>query len=248
MPTYLERYLNGEHAQVCTELTALGKQVRTEPLARDAQAVAQEIMRRARHNIALLTDRLRLLNYRFEAEPPPQPNPHRAWTPPDAAFQSAIAAFDEEYGPLPLVLRTWYDVVGQVNFMGDHPRLSQYNHSEGPASDPLVLDYDPDSIEDQIEEDAENSQTGQRLYHFDLAPDACHKSNYSGGGPTCIKIPTPSFDAPLISDDEWDRMYLIPYLRICFQWGGFPGLRSQPAAAAAAATELSFLTQDLLPL
>lgn len=62
---YLKRYQAGEHSQVWKELVALGDQVRAEPIYSDAQAVAQETMRRARHNIELLVKRLQKLGFKF---------------------------------------------------------------------------------------------------------------------------------------------------------------------------------------
>ncbi len=321
--SYLERYQNGEHEQVWQELVAAGAAIRSEPLYSEARAVAQEMMRRARHNVELIVTRLRLLGYQFEAEQPRR-NPFdfdigqtmqniaaqararegesdlpegianifeqmqetmtrhlaamseelqqlsgqwqseqstqsaqsadeagtpacSAWMPPDETFLAELAAFDRDYGPLPLVLRAWYEEVGQVNLMGDHPKLNCYYH-EGPASDPLVVFYAGDEVIDQIEEDEEEGRRGRRLYSFDIAPDACHKSNTSGGSPTFFKVPNAGFDGPLVCDDEWDSMFFLPYLRICFAWGGFPGLKSNPAAAEAAREELALLTKDLLPL
>lgn len=58
MPTYLERYLAGEHEPVWSELVALGPAVRQEPVLADASAVAYEVVRRARANIETLIDRL----------------------------------------------------------------------------------------------------------------------------------------------------------------------------------------------
>jgi len=65
MPTYLERYRQGECENVWAELAALGGQVRQQPLALDALAVARETMTRARANMELLVQRLNTLGYRF---------------------------------------------------------------------------------------------------------------------------------------------------------------------------------------
>jgi hypothetical protein len=70
MPTYLERYLNGEHEQVWNELIALGDQVRQEPHYSDALAVARETMQRSRRNIEKLYQRLQDLGYQFDCEKP----------------------------------------------------------------------------------------------------------------------------------------------------------------------------------
>jgi hypothetical protein len=67
MATYLKRYLAGERVEVWNELMALGEQVRRKPLQADANAVVEETMRRARHNIEVLITRLSGMGYRFAA-------------------------------------------------------------------------------------------------------------------------------------------------------------------------------------
>ena len=136
-----------------------------------------------------------------------------------------------------------------VDLCGVHPNLSCYvdrapEEQQGPSSDPLVVACitDADELDDRVE-------MGEAPpFTFDIAPDAYHKSNYSGGGPTGVVIPQAGFDAPLVSDDQWDGMYFIPYLRTCFQWGGFPGLKDDAQAAEVARAELAMLTKDLLPI
>src|SRR5437899_1662259 len=65
MPTFLERYQAGERAAVWDDLVSLGDAVRHEPYYKDATAVANETMRRARHNVELLIPRLDAMGYRF---------------------------------------------------------------------------------------------------------------------------------------------------------------------------------------
>ncbi len=52
--TYLERYLAGEYEEVWNELMRLGSSVHDGAVYSDAQAVAQETMRRVRKNIEML--------------------------------------------------------------------------------------------------------------------------------------------------------------------------------------------------
>ncbi len=68
MATFLERYQAGERAAVWDELMALGEGVRREAYYADAVAVATETMRRARHNVELLIQRLDERGYRFRDE------------------------------------------------------------------------------------------------------------------------------------------------------------------------------------
>src|SRR5947209_6412431 len=65
MAGYLERYRAGEHEAVWKELNALGPGVFEAPVHEDALAVARETMRRARHNVELLIERLAARGYRF---------------------------------------------------------------------------------------------------------------------------------------------------------------------------------------
>jgi hypothetical protein len=78
MQTYLERYVEGDHLGVWSELVALGPAVRKEPVFSDAQSVAHEMMERTKHNIQILVERLGELGYRFispsEVYNPPDPD------------------------------------------------------------------------------------------------------------------------------------------------------------------------------
>ncbi len=270
--TYLERYRNGERDAVWAELTALGAAIRDDPLYADARAVALETMTRARTNVALLVERLTTLGYRFVSDvlgAPPTP-----WVPPTTHSLADLRAFEQQHGPLPLSLHAWYEVVGAVDFMGRHPRLSYYSDFEegavnmmfmgmpislstppqpvvgmgyqGPDADPLVLWPCEEANEVMPLGAMAPASPGagpEPRYAFALAPDTIHKTGESGGDPTMIYLPDPAMDAPLHGD--WEGSLLVPYLRTCFAWGGFPGLREADEPPRA---ELAFLTEHLLPL
>jgi hypothetical protein len=119
MPNYLDRYRQGEFEQVWAELLALGSQVREPQLLDQAKAVARETMGRARTNIELLVPRLTALGYQFA-------DSDRVLVPPSDAIPSFLDQIERRAGPLPLSLRAWCEVVGEVNFMGSHPKLSMY--------------------------------------------------------------------------------------------------------------------------
>jgi hypothetical protein len=68
MATLLERYRNGECEGVWSDLERLGPAVRDEPYFEDARAVAEETMKRVRHNAELLVERLKTLGYQFISE------------------------------------------------------------------------------------------------------------------------------------------------------------------------------------
>ena len=61
----LRRYQAGEHEAVWADMLALGPRVRDAAHLEDALAVARETMRRARHNVELIVQRLDEIGYRF---------------------------------------------------------------------------------------------------------------------------------------------------------------------------------------
>jgi hypothetical protein len=320
MPSYLERYRQGECEQVWEELLALGGQVREPQLYEDAMSVARETMSRARANIELLVPRLTSLGYQFA-------HPDRVFVPADEETRRLAAAVERRAGPLPLSLRAWCEVVGEVNFMGSHPKLSTYVRSpRGPelaqgflslfakhggpavasgdalrqgfelcqrllnetvqrtktgkprspdleagvraskefleglqrpagspgpdvASDPLVVepyfgDLEEDVDRGQDDEGAgEGEMEGRGPYEMMIAPDPVHKTGHSGGGPYSMCFTDPAADAPVQGDEDYGTF--VEYLRVCFRWGGFPGLRT---SAKPPRDELAFLTEGLSPL
>jgi hypothetical protein len=313
MPTYIDRYRQNECEQVWAELLALGGQIREPRLFDQAQAVARATMTRARANIELLAPRLTSLGYQFA-------QPDRIFVPADTGMRSLIDQVERNAGPLPLSLRAWCEVVGEVNFMGSHPKLSMYVRSpsgpdvgmsflslfakhggsapaagdpvrqslevtqrllmevtqgfktgkprssevaagaraiqelqqqlnrppatpQGPDhSDPLVVEpyfcgLEDDSADDEMDSEEAGSHSVM------IAPDIVHKTGHSGGDPYMISIPNPAIDAPFEAEDN--KLSFVEYLRLCFRWGGFPGLskcKNPPRK------ELEFLTEGLLPL
>ncbi|WIG60783.1 MAG: hypothetical protein OJF49_003531 [Ktedonobacterales bacterium] len=252
MTTYLERYLAGERERVWAELLALGARVRDEPVYSDALAVARETMRRARHNIEVLIPRLEEIGYYFgygwlendersfaNWQPP-------VFGPPKPHVLDRIIELETLIGPLPLSLRAWYETVGAVNFVGAAPE--QWHVDE--RADPLYI-Y---PIEEALAEYAEwktvhtawaagDEANDPGPFRVPIAPDFCHKYNISGGMWYHIVLPNPAMDAPLQA--ERHAVTFVKYLRICFHWGGLPGLDIAPVVPAP---ELASLTRDLLPL
>jgi hypothetical protein len=127
-------------------------------------------------------------------------------------------ALHEEFGPLPLSLRTFWQVVGEVNLVGRAP------DNDMPAySDPLWVEGPSSGLIDLVEE-SELAEESEIL--CSVAPDLLHKDNVSGGAPYAIGLPDNGFDALL--RDEWHATTFVAYLRIAIlEWGGFPGLSEQ---------------------
>ncbi|WIG59077.1 MAG: hypothetical protein OJF49_001824 [Ktedonobacterales bacterium] len=271
MTDYLRRYLAGEHERVWDDLLALGERVREEPVYTDACAVADETMRRAKHNIVLIIQRLLEVGYRFgyswcsqseqsflerELDPPPP------FTEPDPDIILQLDDLEEKVGILPLSLRAWYEHVGSVNLVGMYPvddpsdpegfahlpqvkasgkQFTMREYTELMGGRPCRHDLDPlwvypfDNARAYLEELVTPTLA--------LAPDEHFKLGYPGGGDYTVALPNAASDSTL--DYEWHHTTFVNYLRICFRWGGFPGLECKRRRPDK---ELAFLTEGLLPI
>lgn len=126
MRSFFERFLEGEHEAVWSELMLIGDRVREEPLYADALRVARETMRRARLNIETLIARLERAGYQFGyanlslrsdfAATQPQ-----IFRPPQPDIHDVLTELESMAGSLPLSLYAWYEYVGEVNFVGKAP-------------------------------------------------------------------------------------------------------------------------------
>lgn len=242
MESYLERYRAGEYEMVWQDLMSFGASIREEPLYTDAQTVAVEMMLRTRYNITLLWERLQRLDFQFAF------GAQRVWQIPTKYELTVLEKIVDKRGSISIVALAWATMIGRVDFCGAHPRLSRYWHWEeppdhGPSSDPLSF-----GLFQRTLSDVRRLNTKDTIYRLNVSPDVNHKSNMSGGDPYFMLLPTTAFDAPLVTTVWSNGLHLIPYLRTCFGWGGFPGLQTKPEAAAAAREELTFLTKDLLPI
>jgi len=307
MATFLERYQAGDRVAVWDELVALGEGVRHKLYYADAVAVAAETMRRARHNVELLIQRLAEAGYRFippeddyaldkgytpgllekqiaagqaaalqaqseeaarriqervarlaamideqqaalaarqakvaEAlKKPPLENPD-VFDPPNAKTAAWLKKIEKAAGgPMPISLRAWYEQVGGVSLNGSHPEI---NPRESPEpwypADPLMVTPLRDLVEMLDIIPGEDGGIGLLI-----APDYLMKANTSGSDPYTIAVPNACADARLA--EEWHKTTFVKYLRIAFQWGGFPGwMRNKKRPREA----LAKLAEGLLPI
>jgi hypothetical protein len=256
----LDRYEAGEYRDVWTDLVALGPSVREEAHAADALAVAYETMRRVEVNVRTLVGRLTDMGYVFgspgSASNTTQllgvfgallravgrlsatkggagPSAARPHVPPAPDASRQVTAFEKQYGALPLSLRAFYEVVGQVDLIGRNPSLDPPNNPL--PTDPLVV-YGLD--EGALEYDEAGEEEGAPIA-ITIAPDDLHKANVSGGDPYTMEFPNERADGALVG--ERHRLLFVDYLRLSFACGGFPGYEGRDAPSA-----LQALGADLL--
>ncbi len=247
-----DRYQQGFYQEVYDDLVHMHDHVFEEPTYTDALLVAREIMKRVRSNLELLIPRLHTLGFQFgkgfwqefddlsaqekatiEKEIPILGTP-------TSETSTRVGLLEQLTGPLPLSLRCWYEEVGSVNLIGLFPDSDTRNFSSeyGCILDPLFI-YPVDIALQMVTRHTE-SGVWQRDSTLPLSPDNYYKYGYSGSGAYTVNLPCKAFDAPLLLEKHC--ITFVNYLRLCFQWGGFPGLETENRLTSE---EMHFLTQGL---
>jgi hypothetical protein len=218
---WAERYEAGLRDQVWHELRQVGASIRADAdMAADAQLVCDAMARRARQNIETIVRRLADQNYRFHLNDDDETPvvPHR---PPGERAPFVAEWLDAHAGPLPMTVRSWLLLVGDVWLVGAHPRWP-----ESAAADPLVIElegskYPNYSIVDYFAAELTAHGDCERDAPFALpfAPDRLHKENVSGGSPYGLLLPDGCADGLIMATTA---MPFVAYLNHVFAHGGFP--------------------------
>lgn len=254
MSEWYTRYLQGRYQEVYDELLGLQEHIFDEPIFDEAVAVVQEMMRRVRYNIELITTHLNHMGYRF-GEGFWDENEHLSieeknsieqdipiFKSPTAETPERISYLERLVGPLPLSLLYWYKIVGSVNLIGSFPSSSErsIDRRYGSVLDPLFI-YSVDMAIKMVSIHLQHD-VWERDPTLSLSPDNYYKYSYSGKGAYSILLPCKAFDA--ILQLEQHHLTFINYLRLCLHWGGFPGLEQENRLTPE---EFAYLKKDLLP-
>lgn len=248
------RYQKGSYQEIYDDLLRMQDRVFEEPVYTDALLVAREIMKRVRSNLELLIPRLHTLGFQFgegfwqqfddssAEEKASIAKELPVLGTPTLEASTRVAFLEQLTGPLPLSLRCWYEEVGSVNLIGLFPDSAtrSFNCEYGCILDPLFI-Y-PADIALQMVTAYTESGVWQSNSTLPLSPDNYYKYGYSGSGAYAMKLPYNAFDAPLLLEKH--HLTFVDYLRLCFQWGGFPGLETENRLTPE---EVHFLTQGLQP-
>jgi hypothetical protein len=169
--------------------------------------------------IAKIAHRLPALGYQFK-------RPSAAFPGPEPGTEDAIARIEREIGTLPLALKTFWRIVGSVDFTAHYRtwRPVEYPWAGGEYPDPIVV-YPPSVAISELNEflgDREERIRCNFPYLVPVAPDDVQKDNVSGGMWYNLRVPAVADDPPL--NDEWHKTTFVNYLELAVRWGGFPGL------------------------
>ncbi|GCE13572.1 hypothetical protein [Tengunoibacter tsumagoiensis] len=252
MGKFFERYEKGYYQEVYEELLQLQDHIVNPEIQEDALLVAHEIMRRVRYNLeVLIIPKLKKMGYRFGAgswdhaddlsikELALVQKEEPIFRKPTARNSIYISKLEQLVGSLPLSIKCWYLDVGDVSLIGAfHSPIPGANYKSGYGLDPLHTQPLKDVFE-ELRDFADEDDTDSIM--LPISPDGDLKYGYSGGGDYEIAVPCKNFDAELCGEEH--HLTFINYLRLCFQWGGFPGLEKEMKITQE---ELDFLTRDLL--
>jgi len=240
--TLLSRYRDGDREAVWRNLVALGADVRKKRYSSTARAVARETMRRAGHNVKLIVDRLQELDYEFLCDLEDVARPST----PEERYVLAAA----ERGGLwvPLSLRAWVEEVGWVMLAGSHDALCPVDNKDGEPGiycDPLQFTLHELSgvCERWDGEGADDAEPISWAISFDAADKAGLALDWEASGSYGVQLPNAAADAVL--EGESHGITFVEYLRLSFQWGGFPGWANYEDRPEK---ELAYLREGLLPL
>jgi hypothetical protein len=146
-------------------------------------------------------------------------------------------------GILPLSIRYFYQAIGAVSFMGTPPEHWKTKEEYFPnrmneihSIDPLYLV----SLQQILQQ--KRYKLLDEGYEIYLAADEWFKEYKHDMGGYGIRVPETRIDPDFLY--EWHQTTFYNYLRICFEWGGLPGLE----CATVPPSELVYLREGILPI
>jgi hypothetical protein len=176
------------------------------------------------------------------------------WKPRNGARPERLARAMRVLPPVPLALAALWRVVGDVSLGGsfrtwdpsaflfedgyDWPDVGVYSEPIEINGESALLGYC-----DEATGIVPPSYLVDGTFSMSLGPDATHSAGFSGGTHE-IGLPDACANPVIHGVEHRPGIRLIEYLRVCFQWGGFPGFEFE----ATVPPEIATLRRDLLPI
>jgi hypothetical protein len=223
--SFIERYNNGEKREVYQEIYELGEKAFDKDIFPDVEAVLIETFKRVCHNLEVICDVLKEMDYQFKTEfdytsdyPIAEPVKNCA------KLLTKLDKTVKPFGYVPLSFKLFYKIVGSCNFGWDYETnpdvLWEY-------ADPIqigalddLFDYPlHDEWVDEMKDILAEEEDGEGAY-IEFSADYYHKDNVSGGMGYAIEItPKPSIDGKVLFEEH--NTTFIDYLRLTFENCGF---------------------------
>ena len=225
--SFYERYMNGETEAVYTDIRELEEKAFLPEHLADIEKVLTETFSRAKQNFQVIYEALLNRGYLFNKTP--KSNFQRPLHQPLPDTDELLEKLDDTvkpFGFVPLSLKYFYKIVGGVNFCWDYETNEDFlwrmaDPVQVFSLDAVVSELSKGHWLEEMQEYAEEDEFFEA--YLDLSPDSLHKDNISGDIPYAIEItPEPIIDGFFMNEPN-DTTF-IDYLRICFDYCGFPGL------------------------
>ncbi len=142
---------------------------------------------------------------------------------------SWIRKLTSRAGDIPLSLRAWHSTVGGVNLVGHHPELAP----PGVECDPLFVAPLRSVVDVCMVWQEDHADAKERPpFQMPISPPRSVKAGISGeGAQYMVTLPSATLDA--VIENEPHGLDFVNYLRLAFEWGGFPGYADTPGKAPA---------------
>lgn len=228
----VERYKNGERQQALNEVFLMGKSAFYPQNFSKVDALLTEIFERVAYNLDVIYKALKQLNYEFYNK---RKYNHNSFTPRHKPLPNTDELLKKlcdavgVFGHVPLSLVYFYKIVGGVNFAWDYDKDPNILWE---MADPIQVSSLDDLVSyvcyEYWEEDMQQYFNDPEfpVAFLEFSADDLHKDNISGGAPYSIQITKErSIDSKVLN--ESNNTTFINYLRICFEYGGFPGMEVQ---------------------
>jgi len=223
---YYNRFIEGEYKEVHNEILNLGETAFNNENLIEVEKVYEETFNRVKFNINCIYQELEKINYLF------YPQVIENWKNKNEEFhderKKQIGILQEgikKYGFIPLSLKYFYKIIGEVNFCWNFKLDERILWWE---SDPFQLESISERIEEVFDENWEEFYTMQMKYfkietgYVDISEDYLQKNGMSGGHGYSIKLSeNPSTDEKMINIGF--ETTFINYLRVIFNNCGFLG-------------------------
>jgi hypothetical protein len=225
--TLYDRYINGETEEVYQDIYALGQDAFLPTNLPEIEKVLTETFQRVGYNLDIIYKELKSVNYLFKENP--EYNFEKPLHKPLPNTELLLEQLDnavKPFGFVPLSLKFFYKIVGGVNFVWDYETNENFMWAMADPIQIASLDAVVETVTDEYwEEDIQQYVVDENFgsAFLDLSADDLHKDNVSGGEAYAIKITNePTIDSNFMNEPN-DTTF-INYLRICFEYCGFPGI------------------------
>ncbi len=175
-------------------------------------------MNAVKSNLLALVENLKSINYKYEFEYPQVDRPDLK------KVEETIRLLSARNISVPPAVLAFYQTIGIVEFSGPVPTGLQGCNYPDPIS---LAPFDPGYMQGELEvwddhlEEVLIGDNADVEFGYLISGDHIHKAGFSGGSYYLAFLKDKS--ALMICNE--DTYSFCEYLKLCNDWGGFPGLR-----------------------